>query len=151
MTPTVAVLALTLLLSPLIVRNLEAMEERAGFPYFFPTPQRLLTELGERTAAHGAATVMADQDLSVSIPAYVANAHVVAHRVPTTSEVFPATQQDVALQRLIDQAEFFQSRFLTLATVEILERYRVGYIVAPSGSNLEVNPIPCMRCATFPR
>src|SRR5690606_16000691 len=79
-----------------------------------------------------------DQDLSVSIPAYVANANIVAHRVPTTSEVFPANQQDVALQRLIDQAEFFQSRYLTAAAVEILQRYDVGYIVAPSGSNLDV-------------
>jgi tetratricopeptide (TPR) repeat protein len=137
-TPLVAVLALALLLSPLIVRTLQSMEERAAYPYFFPTPQRLLGELAELTAARGAATVMADQDLSVSIPAYVANAHIVAHRVPTTSEVFPATQQDVALQRLIDQARFFQSRFLTVESVEILERYQVGYIVAPSGSNLDV-------------
>jgi tetratricopeptide (TPR) repeat protein len=58
--------------------------------------------------------------------------------VPTTSEVFPATQQDDALQRLIDQAEFFQSRYLTSESVEILKRYEIGYIVAPSGSNLEV-------------
>lgn len=137
-TPLAAVLALALLLSPLIVRNLEAMQERAAFPYFFPTPQRLLTRLAELTATNGAATVMADQDLSVSIPAYVANAHIVAHRVPTTSEVFPATQQDVALQRLIDQAAFFQARYLTTSTIEILQRYEVGYIVAPSGSNLEV-------------
>ena len=137
-TPFAAVLALALLLSPLIVRNLEAMQERAAFPYFFPTPQRLLERLAELTATNGAATVMADQDLSVSIPAYVANANIVAHRVPTTSEVFPATQQDVALQRLIDQAEFFQARYLTTSTIEILQRYQVGYVVAPSGSNLEV-------------
>ena len=83
-TPVAAVLALALLLSPLIARNLQAMHERAAYPYFFPTPQRLLTRLAELTAAHGAATVMADQDLSVSIPAYVANANIVAHRVPTT-------------------------------------------------------------------
>ena len=137
-TPVAAVLALALLLSPLIVRNLQAMQERAAFPYYFPTPQRLLGRLAELTAAHGAATVMADQDLSVSIPAYVANANIVAHRVPTTSEVFPATQQDVALQRLIDQAEFFQSRYLTASTIDILKRYEIGYLVAPSGSNLEV-------------
>lgn len=137
-TPFAAVLAVALLLSPLVARNLQAMHERAAFPYFFPTPQRLLNRLAELTAANGAATVLADQDLSVSIPAYVANAHIVAHRVPTTSEVFPATQQDDALQRLIDQAGFFQSRFLTASTLEILERYQVGYVVAPSGSNLEV-------------
>jgi tetratricopeptide (TPR) repeat protein len=137
-TPVVVVLALALLLSPMIVRNLEAMEERADYPYYFPTPQHLLTRLAELTAAQGPATVMADQDLSVSIPSYVANANIVAHRAPTTSEVFPATQQDIALQRLIDQADFFKSRYLTSSTIDILNRYQVGYIVAPSGSDLEV-------------
>lgn len=50
---------------------------------------------------------MADPDVSVTLPAYVAKANVVAHRMPTTSEIFPANQQDVALQRLIDQDKFF--------------------------------------------
>ncbi len=127
-----------LLLSPLMTRTLDTMHERAAYPYFFPTPQRLLTELDKLTQANGPAMVMADQDLSVSIPAHVAQANIVAHRVPTTSEVFPADQQATALQRLIDQAAFFQSRYLTAETLEILQRYEVGYVVAPSGSNLEI-------------
>jgi tetratricopeptide (TPR) repeat protein len=136
--PVIVVATAALCLSPLVMRNLQTMQERAAFPYFFPTPQRLFSKLEELTAAHGPATVMADQELSVSIPAYVANAHIVAHRVPTTSEVFPATQQEEALQRLIDQAGFFESRYLTGSSVEILNRYDVGYVIAPSGSNLEV-------------
>lgn len=31
---------------------------------------------------------MAEQDLSVTLAAYVAKANVIAHRVPTTSEIF---------------------------------------------------------------
>ena len=66
-----------------------------------------------QATASGPATVLADQDLSVTIPAYVANASIVAHRMPTTSEVFPADRQSEALQRLIDQDAFFRSSFLT--------------------------------------
>ena len=66
-----------------------------------------------KATAGGPATVLADQDLSVTIPAYVANASIVAHRMPTTSEVFPADRQFEALQRLIDQDAFFRSSFLT--------------------------------------
>lgn len=136
--PLAMVVGLTLLVSPMIVRNLQMLHERAAYPYFYPTPERLLARLDELTQSHGPATVMADQDLSVSIPAYVANAHIVAHRVPTTSEVFPADQQQEALQRLIDQAAFFRSRFITQETLDILRRYEVGYVVAPSGSNLDI-------------
>jgi tetratricopeptide (TPR) repeat protein len=81
---------------------------------------------------------MADQDLSVTIPAYVAGAHIVAHRIPTTSEIFPADRQEEALQRLIDQDAFYRSRYLTAETIAILERYQVGYLVVASGSNLDI-------------
>lgn len=137
-TVVVATVAVTALLSPMIVRNLAMLQDRAAYPYYFPTPDRLLSTLDELTRSRGAATVMADQDLSVSIPAYVAKANIVAHRAPTTSEVFPADQQDKALQRLIDQADFFRSRYLTADTLAILRRYDVGYIVATSGSNLDI-------------
>lgn len=137
-TPVAVVVLVALLMSPLTNHTLTTMHERAAYPYFFPTPQRLLTKLDELTRTNGPAMVMADQDLSVSIPAHVAKANIVAHRVPTTSEVFPADQQEIALQRLIDQAAFFHSRFLTHDVLEILRRYDVGYVVAPSGSNLEI-------------
>lgn len=136
--PLVGVVALTLLLSPLIARNLQTLQERAAFPYFFPTPIRLLSALDALTRREGPGVVMADQDLSVPIPAYVANAHIVAHRVPTTSEVFPAGQQTDALQRLIDQAAFFNARYLTDEMLTILARYDARYVIAPSGSNLEI-------------
>lgn len=136
--PLATVVAATLLVIPMTVRNLQMLHERAAYPYFYPTPERLLVRLDELTQSRGPATVLADQDLSVSIPAYVANAHIVAHRVPTTSEIFPADQQEEALQRLIDQAAFFRSRYLTQGTMDILHRYAVGYIVAPSGSNLDI-------------
>lgn len=134
----VLVVALTALAAPLIVHNLRTLHERAAFPYFYPTPQRLLTKLDELTRRDGPAVVLADQDLSVSIPAYVAGAHIVAHRAPTTSEVFPANRQDEALQRLIDQAAFFRARYLTAPVLEVLRRYNVGYVVAPSGTSLEI-------------
>lgn len=137
-TVAVAVVALTAILSPMIVRNRQMLHDRAAYPYYFPTPDRLLAKLDDLTRSRGAATVMADQDLSVSIPAYVAQANIVAHRAPTTSEVFPEDQQEEALQRLIDQAAFFRSRYLTEDTLAILRRYNVGYIVAPSGSNLDI-------------
>ena len=134
----VLVAALAALAAPMITANLRTLHERAAFPYFYPTPQRLLNTLDELTRAHGAAVVLADQDLSVSIPAYVARAHIVAHRAPTTSEVFPAGRQDEALQRLIDQAAFFRARYLTAPVMEVLRRYEVGYVVAPSGTSLEI-------------
>lgn len=138
------VLLLGLALSPAIVQNLRTLQERAGFPYFYPAPERLLNELDRLTRASGPAVVLADQDLSVSIPAYAADANIIAHRIPTTSEIFPADQQQEALQRLIDQDAFYRSRYLTDKTVEILNRYQTGYVIVPSGSNLDVQ----LRLAT---
>ena len=43
-----------------------------------------------------------------------------------------------ALQRLIDQENFFRSRYLTQDSIDILERYSVDYVIAPSGSNLDI-------------
>lgn len=140
----VVVMLLALALSPAIVHNLRTLQERAGFPYFYPAPERLLHELDRLTRASGPAVVLADQDLSVSIPAYAADANIIAHRIPTTSEIFPADQQQEALQRLIDQDAFYRSRYLTDKTVEILNRYQTGYVIVPSGSNLDVQ----LRLAT---
>ena len=126
------------LLSPGVSQNLSALQERAGYPYYYPTPNRLLSQLDELTSTLGAATVLADQDLSVVIPAYASNANIVAHRVPTTSEIFPADRQQEALQRLIDQDTFFRSRYLTEDAVDVLNRYDVGYVIASSGSDLDI-------------
>jgi tetratricopeptide (TPR) repeat protein len=132
------ILAATLLLSPGIVRNIQNLKDRSVSPYFFPTPERILELLKETTDHSDPVTVLADQDLSVTIPAYVANANIVAHRAPTTSEVFPADQQDVALQRLIDQDAFYRTPYLTVDSLDILQRYDVRYVITSSGSDVDI-------------
>jgi tetratricopeptide (TPR) repeat protein len=132
------ILLMGLLLSPGITRNLENLHDRAASPYFFPAPDRILAHLNEVTNKTGPVTVLADQDLSVTIPAYVANANVVAHRAPTTSEIFPADQQDVALERLVDQATFYSTPYLTDQGIDILRRYAVHYVVTSSGSDIDL-------------
>jgi tetratricopeptide (TPR) repeat protein len=132
------IVLLGLLLSPGISRNLKNLYDRTASPYFFPAPDQILAHLNEVTAKTGPVTVLADQDLSVTIPAYVANANVVAHRAPTTSEIFPADQQDVALERLIDQATFYSTPYLTSRSVDILRRYRVHYVITSSGSDIDM-------------
>jgi hypothetical protein len=136
--PLGVILIVTLFLSPGIVRNIQNLNDRSASSYFFPTPERILTYLKETTAHSDPVTVLADQDLSVTIPAYVANANIVAHRAPTTSEVFPADQQDVALQRLIDQDTFYRTPYLTVDSVDILGRYDVRYVVTSSGSDVDM-------------
>ena len=131
------VILLGVLLWPATARNMRALYNREASPFFYPTPMQLFTYLEEATATDGPTTVLADQEVSVTLPAYVARAAVVAHRVPTTSEVFPADRQDEALQRLIDQATFFRAPYLTEQSLETLARYRPGYIIAPGGSDLE--------------
>jgi tetratricopeptide (TPR) repeat protein len=127
-----------LALAPAIERNLGNLRERsAAGPAYFPVLHRIFALLQETTAVTGPVTVLADQELSVTLPAYVAEAHIVAHRMPTTSEVFPADRQGEALQRLIDQDRFFGSLYLTEASLEILRRYRVTHIIAASGSDLD--------------
>jgi len=135
--PLTFLLLLGLLVSPLIAQNLRTIDERAAFPYFFPTPQKLMERLNDETLLNGPATVMADKDLSVTLPAYVANANVVAHRAPTTSEIFPADQQDEALQRLIDQYKFYQLSYLDQDALDILNRYDVNFVATNSGSDLD--------------
>ena len=132
------IVLLGLLLSPGISRNLKNLYDRTASPYFFPAPDQILAHLNEVTATTGPVTVLADQDLSVTIPAYVANANVIAHRAPTTSEIFPADQQDVALERLIDQATFYNTPYLTSQSVDILQRYSVHYVVTSSGSDIDM-------------
>jgi hypothetical protein len=136
--PLAAAVVLALALSPSIANTLETMRLRAAFPYFYPTPTAIYEKLDGLTRGSGAATVLADQDLSVTLPAYVANANVIAHRVPTTSEIFPQDMQVDALQRLIDQETFFRSRYLTQDSLDILNRYGIDYVIAPSGSNLDI-------------
>jgi tetratricopeptide (TPR) repeat protein len=127
-----------LALGPAIQRNLWDLEDRAASPLsYFPVPEALFARLRALTMDTGPATVLADQDLSVTLPAYVANASIVAHRMPTTSEVFPADRQDEALQRLIDQARFFEAPYLTEESLDILRRYDVRYILASSGTDLD--------------
>lgn len=136
--PLTAAIAIALLTTPFALRTLDTMRLRAAFPYYFPTPTALYNTLNRQTEQHGAATVLAEQDLSVTLPAYVAKANVVAHRMPTTSEIFPATQQVEALQRLIDQEKFFRARYLTDESVDILRRTAADYVIAPSGSSLDI-------------
>ena len=135
--PLGCLVAGVLLLIPGIAHNLRNLYDRTASPYFYPTPQGILARLGQVTAQSGPVTVLADQDLSVTIPAYVANADIVAHRAPTTSEIFPAHQQDVALQRLIDQDTFFRTPYLTAETAGILHRYDVRYVITSSGSDID--------------
>lgn len=136
--PLVATTVLAVIFAPAMLGSVHDMQLRAAHPYFYPTPPKLFSTLDELTRADGQAVVLADQDLSVTLPAYVAGANVLAHRVPTTSEVFPEDQQVDALQRLIDQEKFYRSRYLTEDAVAILRRYDVGYVVTPAGSNIDI-------------
>lgn len=135
--PLVFVLLATLLLMPGIMRNVRNLNGRIAFAYEYPTPHALFDRLNAATADE-AAVVLADPDLSVTIPAFVARASIVAHRAPTTSEIFPADAQDVALQRLLDQYDFFAGTLLTRTHLDILARYDVDYVAAKSGGDLDV-------------
>lgn len=127
-----------LALGPAIQRTIWDLEDRARSPLsYFPTPEALFARLQELTLDTGAVTVLADQDVSVTLPAYVANASIVAHRMPTTGEIFPADRQGEALQRLVDQARFFETPYLTEESLDILGRYDVRYVLSPSGTDLD--------------
>lgn len=136
--PSTVVLGLTLLSIPMIRSNWQTIHDRATVPAFYPTPSRIFAELNARLATKSA-TVLADQEVSVTLAAYVGNAHIVAHRAPTISEIFPANQQTAALQRLIDQARFFQGHYLSQEDVAILQRYDVRYLIVTSGSSLDLH------------
>ncbi len=127
-----------LILSPSILSNIKKLNGRIAFAYTYPTPNGIFSRLNAEFKNNAPAFVLAEQDLSVTIPAYVANAHILAHRMPTTSEVFPADQQDIALQRLLDQYNFFSTPFLTESSIDILQNYDVKYVIAQSGSGLDL-------------
>lgn len=135
--PLIILILATLVLSPGIGRNIRNLNGRLAFAYAYPTPDRIFSRLNADLAQNGSSMVLADQDMSVTLPAFVAHAHVLAHRTPTTSEVFPADRQDEALQRLLDQHDFFASPYLTQRSIETLVNYDVGYIIADSGSGLD--------------
>ncbi len=131
------ILLATLVLSPSIGRNIRNMNGRLAFAYAYPTPNRLFGRLNATLAQEGPTMVLADQDMSVTLPAFVAYANVLAHRTPTTSEVFPADRQDEALQRLLDQDDFFASPYLTERSIATLNNYDAGYVITESGSSLD--------------
>ena len=132
------ILIIGLLASPAIMSHMQFLRDSSSSSYFYPTPQRIFDRLNALTGPDKQAMVLADQDLSVTLAAYVAGANILAHRVPTTSEIFPADQQDVALQRLIDQDAFFHTTYLTANSVNTLSRYNVRYVIASSGSDLDL-------------
>lgn len=127
-----------LLLRPSIIANIEEIHARTAGPVAYGTPKNILARLEEETSHSGPVIVLADQNLSVTIPAYVGNADVLAHRVLTTSELFPADEQDQALQRHIDQYNFLHTSFLTAASVDILQQNDIRYVIVSSGSDLGV-------------
>jgi len=131
-------IAVAMLLSPGILSNIKKLNGRIAFAYSYPTPSSIFSKLNAELGENGPGLVLAEQDLSVTLPAFVANAHVLAHRMPTTSEVFPADQQDIALQRLLDQYNFFSTPYLTEASLSILRNYDVRYVIAQSGSSLDL-------------
>ena len=90
----IAAIVGALLLRPNITATIEEINLRATGPVVYPTPEKILTRLATETAPSNPAMVLADQNLSVSIPAFVGNADIVAHRLLTTSEIFPADEQD---------------------------------------------------------
>ena len=135
--PLIILLLGALILSPGIGRNIKNLNGRLAFAYAYPTPDRLFDRLNAELAQTGPSMVLANQDMSVTLPAFVAYAQVLAHRTPTTSEVFPADRQDEALQRLLDQYDFFASPYLTERSIETLRAHDVDYVIAESGSSLD--------------
>jgi tetratricopeptide (TPR) repeat protein len=132
------VLAVTLALRPSIASTLEEMKDGASAARLYPAPEGILARLDEETTRSGPVTVAADQAMSVVIPAYVADANILAQRALQTSEIFPAEQQEEALQRLIDQNRLFSTPLLTTSSIEILQRYDARYVITPSGSDLDL-------------
>ena len=134
----VFLLLAALILSPSILSNIKKLNGRIAFAYSYPTPNGIFSRLNAELKDKGGSFVLADQDLSVTLPAFVANANILAHRMPTTSEVFPADQQDIALQRLLEQYKFFSTPYLTESSLATLQNYDVQYVIAQSGSDLDL-------------
>ncbi len=133
----IVIILATLILSPGIVRNIKNLDGRLAFAYAYPTPDRIFDRLNAELAQAGPSMVLASQDMSVALPAFVAHAEVLAHRTPTTSEVFPADRQHEAMQRLLDQDKFFNSPYLIEHSIEALNKYDASYVIAESGSSLD--------------
>jgi tetratricopeptide (TPR) repeat protein len=123
------------LLSGFIRANLREIQNTSASVSPFPQPKQLLAALS-RFASDKAIMVAADQALSVSIPAYVSNANIIGHRIFNISEFFPASQQDIALKREIDQYYLFNTSYLTENSIRILLDYGVNYIAIRTDSNL---------------
>jgi len=136
--PLAVVIVATLLLRPNILDNIEEMHARGAGPFVYRTPEKLFDSLREETAHGDPVLVLADENLSVSIPAFIGNADVVAHRILSTSEFFPADQQDLALQRHLDQHDFLNTPLLTRTHIDTLQRYDIRYVILPSGTSLEI-------------
>ena len=65
------VLVAVLLFSPGIFRNIKNLNGRVAFAYSYPTPESIFRRLNAELAANGPAMVLTEQDLSVTLPAYV--------------------------------------------------------------------------------
>ncbi|HEY4720969.1 MAG TPA: tetratricopeptide repeat protein, partial [Anaerolineae bacterium] len=104
----------------------------------YPTPYKLFAKLDAETTQAGISVVLADQIASIALPAYMSSAKIVAHRSLTTSELFPARRQDIALQRLIEQYRFSRSSFLNESVLDIMRKYDVKYVITFSGTDLDL-------------
>lgn len=142
--PVALVVGAALLAWPLVQTNLEDQRYVMSTPSVFPTPEQLYARLDQETRQTGPVIVAANQNVSVTMPVFAPNANIIAHRVFNTSEFYPATMQDVALQRMIDQNYLFTTPYLTGRSLEILRRYDVRYIVVPAegGLHLQLSLLP---------
>jgi tetratricopeptide (TPR) repeat protein len=131
------VIVSALLLRHNVLTNLEQLQARGAAPFVYATPGKIMARLQEETADGDPVMVMTDGNLSVTVPAFVGNADIVAHRILSTAEMFPADQQDLALERHIDQYNFLNTPLLTPAHIDILQRYSIGYVVIPDGTRLD--------------
>ncbi len=136
--PLALVLVAGVLCRPTIAAYIQELNEKSKAARFYPAPQKIIARLEQETQRTGPATLVAEQALSVTIPAYVADAVIIAHRALNTSEIFPANRQDEALQRLIDQNRFYELAFLTTESLDILQRYDARYVITSGGSDLDL-------------
>lgn len=122
---------------PAITTQLQNIQQQAVLTVYNKVSLPLMERIADETEATGPVLVMAPQTISVAIPAFAANANVVGHRALTMSEMFPAAQQVEALQRLLDQNQFFSNHYLTAESARLLNRYQPRFVLAPTGSDLD--------------
>jgi tetratricopeptide (TPR) repeat protein len=122
---------------PAITVNLQELLREAPSSPYFPVPTQLLARLNDETQKTGPVIVAADMTTSIPVPGYAGNAKVMAYRIFNTSETFPATMQDVALGRQIDQNYLYVTPVLTSHSVDLLRRYNVRFMITYSGSSLD--------------